>query len=327
MKAFSPLIAFSCILISSCAPTSSSGSTAATCKNINENEKYFVITPVAGLGNRLRAMASSEIMARASNRKLIVDWIIEPKEMPAQFNQLFENKIPTYDASNLPKECTIQHIKSKTTDDNVMRVRSNFDGTFVNQLVPMNEIATPIIWTEPWLEFKPKENVLSEADYNDQFRQFMVNLMPIESIRNAVDTFRQSNNLLQKRVVGVHFRSWSMEHEVVEKDLGPYDKFVEEMKKELAANKDTVFYLATDDVEVAKKFKKDFPDRIFHREDNVNRITVAGQQSAVVEWVLLGHTEYIIGTYQSSFSDTASLRTKEKKKVALGPGMKHIVRW
>jgi hypothetical protein len=298
------------------------------CEDMNPDERYFVITPVAGLGNRLRAMASSKILAEASNRLLVVDWIIEPKEMPALFNQLFENTFRSPKQTNLPKACTIEHIRDpKSKDANVMRVKSNFNGSFVDQLVPMPELRIPIIWTEPWLEFRPKESVLSSADYDKKFRQFMLDLIPVVGIRNAVEKFRKENNLENKKVVGVHFRAWNMEHEVVEKDLSPYDKFVEAMKEELVKDKEAVFYLATDDLAIAERFKKDFPNKIAHRTDVVDRLSVAGMRSGVVDWILLGMCELIIGTYESSFSDTAAFRTKTKTKISLGPGMKHTVTW
>jgi hypothetical protein len=41
---------------------------------------------------------------------------------------------------------------------------------------------------------------------------------------------------------------------------------------------------------------------------------VLGQQSALVDWFLLGETNYIIGTHQSSFSDEAAYLTKQLRK-------------
>jgi len=58
--------------------------------------------------------------------------------------------------------------------------------------------------------------------------------------------------------------------------------------------------------------------RIFITTFPIERKTIEGQQNALIEWFLLGSTEYIIGTYQSSFSDEAAYLTTQRRKVDLG---------
>jgi hypothetical protein len=42
-------------------------------------------------------------------------------------------------------------------------------------------------------------------------------------------------------------------------------------------------------------------------------------RDAVADWFLLGATDFIIGTYQSSFSDEAALLTSSQRKINIGP--------
>jgi hypothetical protein len=50
----------------------------------------------------------------------------------------------------------------------------------------------------------------------------------------------------------------------------------------------------------------------------------------LVEWLLLQRSQYIVGTYQSTFSDQASLMTGEKRKIEVGPdafGLEKQISW
>jgi hypothetical protein len=133
-------------------------------------------------------------------------------------------------------------------------------------------------------------------------------------------------------VIGVHYRAWKTGGPDV-RDVLISDAenrylllFIKTMKNAIGRplpdtnQKPVAFFLSTDDQQVKSKLLAvpEFKDRIFTRPEKADRSTVRGQESDLVDFFLLGSTNYIIGTNQSSFSDEAAHLTKEDKKEDVG---------
>jgi hypothetical protein len=54
----------------------------------------LVLFPRGGLANRLRALASADLLARSTGRKLYVEWIAD-HDLGARWDHLFENPLPS----------------------------------------------------------------------------------------------------------------------------------------------------------------------------------------------------------------------------------------
>ncbi|HEV8052685.1 MAG TPA: hypothetical protein VGP47_09330, partial [Parachlamydiaceae bacterium] len=97
----------------------------------SNNKKYLIINPRGGLGNRLGSIASAYAVARVTGRTLVLDWSINTPEkgyeveMPAPFNDLFDNPIISLDefisdhdsllSNDTKKELLIRFKKLKRT--------------------------------------------------------------------------------------------------------------------------------------------------------------------------------------------------------------------
>lgn len=78
------------------------------------------------------------------------------------------------------------------------------------------------------------------------------------------------------------------------------------MKEEIKMNNDVCFYLASDSMEEKKRLTAIFGDRIITHWKPVSRSTPEGMQDALVELYTLSRTQKMIGSYYSSYSETAA---------------------
>ncbi len=133
-------------------------------------------------------------------------------------------------------------------------------------------------------------------------------------------------------MVGIHYRGWQMGESDDNPQLtnDPSNKYVRsfidtmketfERRRARTDNKPVAFFLAADNQKVKEEIMKEplFQGRIFTRSVEIERNTVRGQESAMVDFDLLGSTNFIIGTPQSSFSAGAANLTKESRKIEVG---------
>ena len=131
-------------------------------------------------------------------------------------------------------------------------------------------------------------------------RDYAARLRPVEKLQKRVDRLVAQ---FAPHTVGVHIRRTdnvvSMRHSKVE-------QFRRAMDAELARQPGTRFYLSTDDEEVKASLKKDYGGKVLTQKTSVRRDTLAGMEEAVVDLWCLAATEKLLGSYWSSFTDTAA---------------------
>jgi len=92
------------------------------------------------------------------------------------------------------------------------------------------------------------------------------------------------------------------------------------MREALREDSNTVFFMASDSQDTTKRFQSTFPGKVYsYPFFEIGRGTVEDMQNAVIDWALLGHCDYIIGSNTSTFSISAALRTKQQRGIAIGP--------
>lgn len=300
------------------------------------DEKILLITPYAGMGNKLRVLSSAKIMAAVSGRHLLIDWTLLKDEMPGFWSDFFLNPLTTYEQSSLYRQgCSLKSIKNATSDTNIKNLgnQNKFDeaSPILASIPAMTE---NIVYFGTSLSFAPEEKYLSTSLYNEKRRLFYQNLDPVKEISDEIKKFKLAHDLTKYFMVGVHYRAWNTgapdQHDKLITDLSMryLPDFITEMKKAMALpladreQKEVAFFITSDKNEVISKLANEpsFIGRIFYydKDPSLNRSTIAGQRNDLVDFFLLGETNYIIGTYQSSYSDEASLLTKQGKKINIG---------
>lgn len=122
---------------------------------------------------------------------------------------------------------------------------------------------------------------------------------PTQELRAVIDVYssRLSN------AVGVHIRR---SDNVESSRFSPTQRFIELMHAELASNATTQFFVATDSPETFDILRNEFGDTVFeHVKRSLNRSDPSAIRDAVVDLYCLASCRKLLGSYWSSFSDTA----------------------
>jgi hypothetical protein len=133
-------------------------------------------------------------------------------------------------------------------------------------------------------------------DSSAPFRHFEV----VDSLCEVIDSYRWPKS----RMVGVHIRRTDNEKSVVR---SPTESFITQMHAELEVSPDTAFFLATDSPEEEKRLRQVFPHGkiVTHRARTLRRDCPEGIEDALVDLYCLSNCDKLIGSYWSSFSETA----------------------
>ena len=105
------------------------------------------------------------------------------------------------------------------------------------------------------------------------------------------------------RIVGVHIRRGDNDASI---QVSPLELFVERMWQEVECDSGVRFFLATDDPATESAVKAEFPERVTTRGKDLSRVTTRGVQDALVDLLVLSKCPLILGSYWSSFSQTAA---------------------
>jgi hypothetical protein len=142
--------------------------------------------------------------------------------------------------------------------------------------------------------------------YIDTFERFFrgsanfEGFRPVGAIRDRVARF----GLDGKHAIGVHIRRGD---NINSRQFSPIEGFVEKMRAAIEENASTIFYLASDSLDVAEFMESEFPGRIVRQTDkNYARSEAAGIRQALVDLYCLSSCRRIIGSFSSSFTDVAS---------------------
>jgi hypothetical protein len=119
------------------------------------------------------------------------------------------------------------------------------------------------------------------------------------------DNLKEELQKISQNTVGVHIRRndniWSI-------DNSPLELFEKAMKKELAFNADTNFYLCSDDEETKVHFQTGgWKGKVKMPSGVLSRNSEEGIVQAACEMFALSKTRKILGSYWSSFGEVASL--------------------
>jgi hypothetical protein len=297
--------------------------------------RYLVIKTYAGMANRLRILASARIMAALTDRHLVVHWPINPREMAGTWSDFFLNPLTLFENSPLALKdhCTLKDISQAYVGDSYIKNLGNLNdaGEGNDRVRKITKDTEPVVYFETSLNFSPDSNDMSSSDYKKRYRDFYENLDPVLRITQAVTKFQKDNDFENKYLIGIHYRSWNsgpaddvdinrdLEHRYVEDFLKKMKDAVNQPLSD-TDNKPVAFFLATDSATIKEKMlaSPELAGRIYTAPYEIERDTITGQQNALIDFFLLGKTNYIIGTYQSSFSDEAAHLTVQNRKVDVG---------
>ena len=269
-------------------------------------EKILILKPQAGLGNRMRAIASFIHLKNELDAKLFVIW--EPdKGLNAHYKDLFESN-PHFTLMDSYPEYKFLITRYGLTGrklfliDSFVRLYNNF----VKKIIKVDYLIFDIDMRKGYDLIKSicKEHQTvfintggSITDDSEGLRTFV----PTSRIRNIIN---DKLKYFDKKMIGIHIRRTDHKRSI---ENSPMILF--EQKIDYYLNKphnNVCFFLATDDPEIERFFQQKYGENIVVYSKTFGRDTPEGIRDAVVDLYLLSKTSKIYGSFWSSYSLIAS---------------------
>jgi len=275
--------------------------------NIFLENNLFIIKPVFGLCNRLRAMASAYSIAKKTGKKLIIDWVPD-FHCDCTFEYLFENKF-------------------KVLNLNVINIH-NCD--VYNYIETDNGVKFQYINTNTENNIYIKSNcILNNEDSYIYFEDFFAQLKPVKLIQDIIDRYMDSN------CIGMHIRNGGGKYYQTDKAdngtlwpdyetelmykyraMSDLESFINQINKELYDNPENIFFIATDLNSNYDKLVNIYGEnKIKFIKRNIFDRSREQLYYAVADLYLLAKCKKFYGSFWSSFSEIVSyFQSNDTKK-------------
>ena len=251
----------------------------------------ITIVPDGGLCNRMRSLAAAQLLSRRAEQPLRVLWYRTP-ELNARFDAIFQT-------AHLPFEVRERWAM-------VGSARSIMRGyeqcmRWMGKVVLNGKQASPKTFDADFII----DAARSRPVYIRSFAKFLAEpgmfrlFEPVEAIAQQV---KQLPDL--PTAIGVHIRRTDNVRAI---EMSPLEAFVRLMQQEIQQDAGARFFIATDSPETYQTLQGHFGDRVFElKKDSLARDDPNAIAAAVADLYALGSCRKIIGSYWSSFTDTAA---------------------
>ena len=261
-----------------------------------------IIVPISGLCNRLRVVASACALAADLKEKEVAGKAPLPltlvwratDDCRAWFDELFL-KLPI---------------------EGVRLIRGNFR----NAPATKHNLLLPYLWRKAlgfseYRCYKPSDDSSFESLLARHARCYVDTcyalhpypseqlsrwVVPLPTLQARINTLTAS---FTAHTLGVHIRRTDNKQAILHSPLAAFSSAID---THMDAGRASTLFLCTDDEGVKRQMVARYGHRVLTNPHPARRDTLAGMEEAVVELWALAHTSHILGSYYSSFSDTAS---------------------
>ncbi|MGI6243580.1 MAG: hypothetical protein ACOYJK_08635 [Prevotella sp.] len=254
------------------------------------------IIPTGGLCNRMRAMATGVAVAKSFKASSYIYWNND-EGLKADFEELFQ---PIVTPKINIVENTNWMFNISNTKDYYMRwlfLHTMFDQVIFNHSI--YNANTPDI--QQIIKPSTRGRIML-VSCHPMCRQYNLKhlFVPQPDIQARISKVSQN---FTNHTIGVHIRRTDNIQSI---KRSPLEVFVQAMNREVEANPETMFYLASDDDIVKKQLSELFKKRIITMHNDTSRNSLKGMESAVTDLFCLSKTNKIIGSVYSSYSQIAA---------------------
>ena len=106
------------------------------------------------------------------------------------------------------------------------------------------------------------------------------------------------------QTVGVHIRRTDNKKSI---KASPVELFISEMERRIEADSEVNFFVASDDGNVMRTLAARFGKRVMQGDENASRTSLRGMLHGAADLWALAMTSEILGSYYSSYTDTAAV--------------------
>lgn len=265
----------------------------------NQPDRTLVIVSADGLSNRIRALTSGLAVAEAAGREFAMLW--PPNEAcGARFDELFQNRWRVVDSPIRPVD--MRSFRTSTWSDKKLQ---QFLGDQRQHIVLSH-------WN--WLVEVTRSG--SRSRLQQRCVQWVNELEPVAPLAARIESFRAEH--FAPTMIGVHLRRGDAIRFRPQSSSNTSAAF-RAVDRFLAHDPQAGILLCTDDgapdpfinqptptEDVRGKFVARYGSRVvWTTPHTLDRRSADAIQDAVVDLWLLRATDYVVGTYRSSFSEIA----------------------
>lgn len=254
----------------------------------------LTLVPQGGLCNRLRAVLSalSLVEEKHVDARIRVGWSADA-ECAARFDQLF---VPL-DSPHLsigPRRWTDRPVTRYNLHWPALVRSLSYSAQYRNAPPSLDILQRQLSAHDATVYVSTG---LAFCDYSPQYVR---RLRPQPHLQEQIDALSAA---FDEHTIGVHIRRTDHTTCIAE---SPDHLFVEAMQQCIDADPATRFYLATDDAALKASLAVRFPARIIMQQCVGTRSDLRGMEEAVIDLWTLARTSRILGSYWSSYTDTAA---------------------
>lgn len=270
---------------------------------LNYKKKQFLLLPVFGLCNRMRAIDSAIAFTQEFKYELIVLWD-KNEDCGIDFHDLFCNNKHFEIIDYVPNSASYLHSMK------FQYVSYLSDETKISRMIKRDY---PKIQKEDFDKKFIEEMNLTGNISENHTHIFIMSCHRFYANENKYKSFRLLPHLSEKILtysegleesIGLHIRRVEYLGILNNKSL---DIFIRAIEKEISKDHKARFFLSTDCHKTKEIFKRRFLDRVkFIKHKSLNRNDKAGMISAVIDLYSLSKTKKIFGSYFSTYSLTAA---------------------
>jgi predicted glycosyltransferase involved in capsule biosynthesis len=280
----------------------------------NRHRLKLFIEPKNGLGNRLRAIASAAVVAKETNRNLIIVWIPD-NHCEAKFSDLFISDDLFYATSTEEvKYCFEEKITPKKSPSHSF---ADFYDTSDKPIYQLDFSTNKDIYIASACVLNT-----SLTNWSKESEWLKNNLRPVKHLEDEINHYSKCFDIAN--AIGVHVRmgqstaehsyedsnGWEeKQRRTLEKSRkdSNYFHFMAEMEKIWENNPNQIFFLCADNSEIYEAFIKKYPNKmdkyIKYVSKTVYDRSTSQLQGALLDSYLLSKCKYVLGSPWSSFTE------------------------
>ena len=264
----------------------------------------ILLRPMNGLGNRMRAVAAARALALATGARLRVLWEVVP-DLAARYEDLFVatddfdvvNVEPSRSLADAAYLVAYSQMKSVRGAPTAWIGKLLFPGPRLSNLRPEHVAPEALerlvktsrrLFIDSWWAFYGGKTL--------DFLFFRVRPELVSAATPIAERFGPAS-------VGVHIRRADNGNAM---RYSPTSAFIAAMRHVVDAEPATTFFLATDSRETEREIVEVFGPRVITRERELKRDCREGMLDAMIDMYLLSRTRRVLGSYYSTFSETAA---------------------
>ena len=264
----------------------------------------LVINPIGGLANRMRSIASGISLAEKMKLDYRIVWPVN-SDLNCEYDVLFRVKAGMGDVESISAANELWMYDSPRKKNfylSDLLQTGRWGAKITDKAIAAHYLGDPSLLEEAVRSVRGTVMIRSGLIYfpfsDDLYRSLFV------PHKDFVENAQRRLMGRSENFIGLHIRRTD---NAVAIRYSPLELFTEAMEKEMKADRDVKFYLATDDDGIKKQLTDRYGDRVIFSDLTAQRNTQSGIKEALTEMLTLSMCRKIYGSYWSSFSEAAAM--------------------